>query len=417
MIKKFCITMLKYVVLVIAMAVIGLLLLCLVYLIPTERITANASKANTESWEPGEYLIDNMRCTYLNNYTDAFMLNTAACPGEGSILNKAVAAYSYSYGENSFESFKKFFGNEPGYSLEHYARYWNGYLIFLKPLLLFFDYSGIRIFNIIVTSLLLIFLLIRMVKSSTSIYVVAFVVSVLTMIPISMSFCMHYCVVYYILLISLIVLFDFLKKRPEKIEYLLLVVGATTTFFELSTFPLITLTFPLIIIELFFAEEKVWPRMKRIIGNAWAWVCGYIGMWGLKWIIASLIMHKNIIGDAAGQILFRTSESNLSGEQIGRFGALKINFLNLVSPISLILIGVFVLILAVLLCSKKYEMKKLPPQGLIVTLIIVSIIPPVWLMLKANHSIIHNWMTYRELSASLFALLAIPIVCIQRRTK
>ena len=35
------------------------------------------------------------------------------------------------------------------YESYEYARYWHGYLVFLRPLLLLFDISGIRIINII----------------------------------------------------------------------------------------------------------------------------------------------------------------------------------------------------------------------------------------------------------------------------
>lgn len=415
MIKRFCITMFKYIVSVIAMAVVGLLLLCLVYLIPTERIFENASKANSESWKPGEYLIDGMECTYLNNYTDALMLNTASCKGEGSILNRAMAVYSYAYEENDFNSFRRFCNKEPGYYLQQNSRYWNGYLVFLKPLLLLFSYQGIRIVCLVVTSVLLVVSFIKMLISSISKFSYAYLVTVISMIPVTMALDMFYCGVYLILLISMLVLIPFIEKKSAKIDFVMLTIGAITSFIDLISFPLVTMVFPLILIEVSNSEDQMTKRVGRVISNAWAWVCGYIGLWGLKWILASIIMQENIIGEAAGKILFRTSGSNISGERVGRFEVLGINLSDYFNIFTIGCIAVFLIVMLILILSKRYVFSGIQNKYILVVLAGIMLFPVIWLMLKANHSFIHHWMTHRELSGSLFAILAAMTMFVKKR--
>lgn len=73
---------------------------------------------------------------------------------------------------------------EPNTSLG-YARYWHGYLVVLKPLLLLLDYADIRILNMIVQLLLLVWLIVSMIEIDRKKYVLPFIAAVAVANPVA----------------------------------------------------------------------------------------------------------------------------------------------------------------------------------------------------------------------------------------
>ncbi len=408
MLTSVVIRMTKYLGFILTSTLAGMILLCAVYMLPVDRMKSNIDYIKDLEWGQYEYLQPGIEGTYLNNYTDAFMLNTAICNSETGVLNKANAAYSYEYDDNGVNSLVSYLKGEEGYTLRPYARYWNGYLVVLKPLLLFLSYEGIRKLNLVLQTCLLIYLVVLMLKKDAlRRNIVPFLIGILLLYPYAISKNMHFSVIYYILLVSLIVRVYLSDRIEGKTDFFFLLIGITVSFFELSTYPMVTLVFPLIFNEL-MTESKEYntlPGLKNIILNSWAWVCGYIGMWGAKWILSSLVLKDNIIKDAVGQVLFRTSGSDLNGIRISKAGVLWQNIKDYFNIYIGILIVVFILL--TVFYHIKFSERLLGNKNLNVAMFFLAAIPLFWIMAKTNHSYIHHWMTHREISASWFALFVI----------
>ena len=407
MIKSFIVHSLKYSIVILISSVIGLTMLCLVYLLPTDLMENNVEPLRNIKWEQSEYLWSGIAGSYLNNYTDAFMLNTAICKGKGNIIEKANAAYSYEYTDNGVNSLQSYLRGEDGDNIVPYARYWNGYLIVLKPLLLVLSYNQIRVFNVVVQTILISFLLVLIWKNKRE-HVIPFLCSILLIHPYVISQNMHFSVVYYILLGSLIGFFLFRRKIEQNMDYWFLCIGIAVSFFELLTYPLITLVYMLIFEESMRSEkeEGLFADFRRIISYIWAWGVGYIGIWGIKWIISSMILKDNVIANAIGQVLYRSSGSDIAGNKVGRLEVLWLNMQDYFNPVTLYIL---VISLAAIMIFSFFEKRIwIESEGnYIVKLLVIALMPVMWLMAKTNHSYIHHWMTYRELAPSVFSILIV----------
>ena len=137
----------------------GVLLMTLVYLIPADKIDSNVNASASLIEEEGErpyYSGIKYLKTFRDNYTDSLMMLEAAHPGVNGVLSDAMLNR---YGKIKDNSPNKTLVEHYQYGEEFsgsvvYGRYWNGYLLYLKPFMYFFDLSAIRVINIVWQSLL-----------------------------------------------------------------------------------------------------------------------------------------------------------------------------------------------------------------------------------------------------------------------
>lgn len=132
---------------VILMCLAGYLLLVLVYCLPTRNMEAHVQKSVHIFMKEGTYpWLTGIKTSQLDNFTDALMLLTASCPNEGNAWHAAVDTARYCVEKkNPVESLISIYGESGVETVtQNYRNYWHGYLVFLKPLLMFFDYSEIR---------------------------------------------------------------------------------------------------------------------------------------------------------------------------------------------------------------------------------------------------------------------------------
>ncbi len=91
------------------------------------------------------------KMTQLDNVTDGYMLLEAMFSGEDDPVRNAMNnPYTVYEGGNPDKAAVLESHNTEGASGRgEYGRYWHGYLLFLKPLLSFFEVSDLRIMNMI----------------------------------------------------------------------------------------------------------------------------------------------------------------------------------------------------------------------------------------------------------------------------
>lgn len=106
-------------------------------------------------------------------------------------------------------------------------------------------------------------------------------------------------------------------------------------------------------------------------------------------------------------MLFRTSSECAGWEQFTRFKALIVNA-KVFMKWPFVILALFGIILYALSLKRKRFNPNINIMRVIVYLV-VAIMPIIWLFVLANHSRIHYWFTYKELSIFFFAIISLGI--------
>lgn len=408
----------------------GMLLLCLVYMLPAERMQKHVARDVKLLQEEGNYSVFwegvfermhpgniNVRTFFLNNrgmardnHTDAIMLGNAVYDDKDkNIFEKALGVYRYvDESEMPISSLQTFLDKENvgGGEEVSYPRYWHGYLVILKPLLYILTYSQIRIFNVLLQSILLILLSIKLSKKTNWRYSVCLSGGALAVFPFVVPLCMQYSTATYVMLFGCIIYLNHIDywERDNRILYYFMLVGIVTSYVDFLTYPIITLGGLLVIGVLVTGE-----RTGYIIKNSAMWCIGYFGMWFGKWMAASVILKENVIKDGLEQMLFRTSNATdtVTDKKISALSAVLANFSSMTN---IYYIVVFLLLFIFLISAVKKQ------QELRLKIIVeqrhflwIALYPFIWYAVIKNHSYDHSSFTYRALFVTIFALLAMII--------
>lgn len=417
-VKLLCINMIK----IIIAALVGFLSLCLVFLIPTDRMEENikGSLKMFESQGSDYRVLPQIEGTRIDNYTDALMLCSAIYDSDENLLDKVskvsrIDVPGFAPDKSLIKQVNK---EDCEQKVETYERYWHGYLVLLKPLLYFFNYSQIKLLlGYIVFGLMGICIILASKKGY-----VGPAISILcgfgSLVPIAILNCMQYTSVLVIAIIGMIYIISKDELSEKQYVKFFIFIGALTSFFDFLTFPVVTLGYCLIakIVKEKNTLKTYLCIVKDIIWYSVVWAIGYLEMWALKWVIASCITGKNIIKESILQILYRsssaTSDSGQS-EYITRGLALRKNIEIYVEDFFFVVIFVLLVVVIYSLIKKVKLM-----NGFIFANIIISVIPFVWILILANHSYVHNWMTFRNLSIAVMAICNIIVELIAiKKTK
>lgn len=286
--------------------------------------------------------------------------------------------------KEGFNAFTQVFDNR------NYARYWHGYILFLKPLLVFFNLEGIRIINMIVFYSLLGVLFVKL-KERTGTYfysltvLISFVLTYIYIIPI----CMQYFNIFINAMISSIIILQWKDIHTNKNRYLFFfIIGCLTSFFDFLTVPVLTIGLPLFIYYI-VDPRKDYNRLLEMLLLSVSWLSGYGGFWAIKWIVSSIVLQKNILLDGLNSMNFRINGSEMEG--FSRYNTLKnqILFFFKTKRNFLIFSGAYFIGLL------KISFKNWNLNNRMIPFVLLSMYPIVWYLVIAGHSYVHSYMTYR----------------------
>lgn len=405
---------------------VGVIALGVVFFIPNRFMRENTKKSIAILYNEGVYphIWEDVRESRLDGFTDGLMLNTAYTKTENIAENVLLGTRVYVDELNPMESlYQMLVLSNDDYMVITYGKYWHGYQIILRPLLCIFNYSDIRQINMIFQLALVFFCVHLLSKSQDKILLIPFLGMYIFLSPISLFSSLQFSVCFYIMMFALIALFA-LKKYLNDItrNYLFLLTGIATAYFDLLTYPLITLGVPLIVYLVSgggldcerqtTADCKSGRENKRFLYLVYtvSWCIGYVGMWASKWIIASVLTEENVIYSAFDAIKDRSGFS----QEYTYFKTLQYNIGYCNKRIYLVILICLVIFL-IALRIKNYIIidKKLIPCTC--ALLFVSVYPFIWYLFTKNHSSIHYWFTYRELAISVFGILTIGVINIKKR--
>lgn len=406
----------KYIGVLVASILLGTILLIAVYSLPVEPMKANAQRS-TEIYDyEGVYpqLMWGYKMSQLDNSTDATMLLNAIYPGGGSVISRAMNVYRTEYHDVTPVKSLTHLANdvkEETYNIG-YSRYWHGYLVILKPLLLFFDVADIRMINMFLNFSLLGYVLYLLVKQQKTGYILPFFTAVMLLNPIAVSLSFQFSTIYYIMLFSVIYVLKKGKMERKAAMLFLFIVGILTAYIDFLTYPLVALYFPLVFI---LAGEDDWKEaVKTMIFCSAAWGFGYILMWCGKWTIGSILMQRNMWEDALSRAALYGS-MDYGEEKLGSVQVILKNVFVLVKwPVVFAGLGILIYYIRQFakVFVKKTEGKADKGKNVksflagLCPFTLVALVPFAWYVAAGSHSYIHYWYTYRELCVSVFAILA-----------
>ena len=404
---KFLKKIMSFILLYIVLVVSFIVLIYVSFKLPNERIRGHVAESVKQLKDEGiEYIpFFSQEGALLDTHTDALMLNIALnkemYENEGT-LSKAMECSFYE--EPSMVEALNTTVQSDDFNNHEYSRYWHGIQVILRPLLLFFNYTEIRYILMIVITTLLGIAIYLIGKRLGIRYIICFSITISFMYVIIIPMSLQFSAMFIITLLSIISVCIIESLKKEKfLPYLFFVIGALSTYFDLLTYPLVTLGLPLVLTLLL--ENKKDTKLSSIIIKTIEygvlWGVGYGTLFVTKWIVASIVLHKNAIEIALDAFVFRVN----GNEQypVTRLGMLKRNFDCFFVPIAKYIMGVaFVIWIGLFAFFRKNisEIKGVLP------LLLIAIVPYLWYILFAGHSSIHFWFTYRIQAVSVFAVLS-----------
>ena len=402
-------------------AFIGTLLLVAVYKLPVSQINDNVKvSANTIKTEGTYPRLSNRFTSQLDNFTESIMLletanNTVSSPlvdamnvPRGCIEEeKPVAVLTAHYiDEIEFDG------------IINYSRYWHGYLIFLKPLFLFFNYNNIRIINGITQVLLVIVTGYLLYRRGLKYAVIPYILSYCMLMPVALAKSFQFSSCFYVFTIGCIVLLLLPKEKLKEKSYLVfLYCGVLTAYFDLLTYPIATFGVPMVFCLLLEETESTESKLSHIIKSGLIWCIGFGCMWVAKWIIGSVITGNNVMADALARVAMRTSNESVNGEtHYGVFKCEKKNYRAFfTTPVTLLVAANTAYLIIRNIKDNHYTIENL--LRILFPFLLVSLAPIVWYAFTTNHSTIHVWFTNKACITSLLAILFGLVCLLQSQNK
>lgn len=383
------------------------LMLIAVYCIPTDFMKDNLIESEqilkTENLYPASYTTGKS----YDNFTVAIMLDEAALGNENPIKDSVEARYYYD--DDVISTVAHSVNGEWNTS---YSRYWHGYLVFLKPLLLLFDVRGIRL--LLQTTMLVLLGLAsiafyRRWGNRGILFAVALLLSMglfgvadaSATLPIFSSFA--------IATLGCIVLVRHVEWTDYELRRAFFVIGAVTVYFDFLDNPIITLGLSLLTVVLLrYRSSSAQDLVKTILQGILFWGLGYGILWGAKWILAAIVLGPSAFVDAISQLLFRTGMKNVDGiPETSAASAItkNLNAIGVLAPTILVLAIVLVVGITVMAIKSKRE-QRTHVIAFGCGIILIAALPFAWYCGASNHSDIHAvLLTYRNLIVTLDALL------------
>ena len=398
--------------LIIIVAILLCIMLMEIKLIPRDKIEKNikSSISVLQSNSEVKAIKKDEENTFLHVYADEILLNIIYCMNENEPL-KSIMSSNY-YAEGQMPSLEKAI-EEDSFGNTEYMRYWHGSTIIIRPLLIFFNISQIYYLFAGVLIILLIVLLIILIKKKLYLLVIAFLLGLLMTTSQYVPFCLEYVWTYLIMIITAIISIILEKKEEgnRKINLLMFSTGIITCFLDFLSTETITFTIPILIIFVIRNKEgriqDIKKELKQIILWMVLWLIGYACMWGVKWLLSSIILNLNSLEYVVDKAMIRVVKPIA---HLSLFGKIKLSlYKNVIMLNTFDLfnstiknIGILICVIISIILLRKEDKKEIKK-----TLIILGIgaIPYIRYMVMSGHSTNHFFFTFRAQIVTIISII------------
>ena len=385
---------------------IGYFLLVAVYYIPVELMDNHIKQSSTVFYKEGTYpSSEGQISSRLDNFSDALMILTATHNDSENEWKAAVNATRYGIkGKNPVEVLLSISAGEKSELHDvAYARYWHGYLIFLKPLLAICNYIQVRYLIMFIQLGLFLWLTSQLTIRNRRLIIPTYLMWIF-LNPLATMNSIQFNSILVIIFVFMSLILRFINSWKDNMYMwglMFLFIGILTSYFDLLTYPLVTLGVPLILWLALNISNHFSKNIQNILLISSFWLIGYGGMWGGKWILGSIITGSNIVVNAFDAISNRTSSVASANQQsISFYDVIEKQLQGSWQPFlfAVLLIFAFLLLYKIVrlkICNANYML----------TYALVALYPFFWYFVLKNHSYVHYWFTYRELVITVYALL------------
>ena len=399
----------------VVVVLLAVLSMTAVYVIPTGQMQGHVWSALDRYVAEGDYpSVLEESIGRLDNYSEAIMVSTALTKTDNP-WRDTFAGASYKCKKDGDRPVEALIEQVSGagsekIKLREYARYWHGYVVWLKPMLYFFPLQELKLLLQVGLGMLMGVIFALLWKKAGGKLAVSFGISMFLVCVQVVPYSLQYVNMFSLTFLSMLVLLLAEKglKKKDALYLFFWIVGMCTGFFDLLTTPMLVVGMLLIVSVILDGADKAKDAFGKVFWQGLCFCAGYVAMWATKWLLGSMVLGKNILADAAGKVADRTS-----GEALG----LSVG----VPEVAERLIGLYtqpfmkkMLLLAVLFaawvvlvaCVRGRRKQILYRVGKYAVLLCVSMIPVVWLLALRNHTFIHYWFTYRNLAVLFWGILS-----------
>ena len=379
-----------------------IVLLALSFLIPNKMIYTNlkngAEYYKKEGVRPN---IKNLICTMKDSSADSTELNIIMNNDAKDIISSVF--YTRMYRDFNSQNFMRMSydtivnNKEANYN---YNRYWHGYQLLWRPLLILFNVNIIRYICLGVYSILLGIFIIKSIKMKyIGLGVGMGLMNIFHIIPFGFN-SLEYIPVF---LITIIMSLLFLYKKGNP-QIIFLVSGISVAFFDFWTSETLTFTVPCVVYA-YLNNKKGKFRIKENIYGALHWLGGYCGAFVYKWGMSSLIYKENFFKIALDKYGMHTVSDNMFSKDFSikyNINVLLLNKTNIKTSFIYIVIFIIIAGLFIYLFRKKNSSVKY-----ILTVAFIGCIPYIRYFIFKGHSREYVFFTYR---AQLVIILILTIL-------
>ena len=247
------------------------------------------------------------------HYTESLMLMLAGTMDDERPLESALESKTYTltrFMQYPIRDFKEMaLHGSDSMKEADYNRYWHGYLVTLRPLLFFYDLPTIRWITVLAFSILATIFLVMLKKQNGWWIAALFFLALLHAGWFKfLMFSLDQNKVYFIIFISSIILMKHrsLYLSPRFLPLFFIIIGASTSFVDFLTAPVLTLGIPLLIVFLRRGSLPVKEQILTLLTCSFAWCFGYVGMWASKWVLCSMFTDCSVYDVVKGSIKERS---------------------------------------------------------------------------------------------------------------
>ncbi len=307
---------------------------------------------------------------------------------------------------------------EKAMDINGYSRYWHGYHVFLRPLLVFFNYGQFRYILFMIFTFLIYGIIRELNKSFENIHAGrSFLITLALNNFLAVPFSYHVSIAFLLAFPAMLVILrkkEWLEDDLKTWSYYM-IVGGITSYADFLTTPIVTLGLPMLVHLLWILKNNESDLRRNIISivrNSVSWGIGYAVVWAEKWLIGSIILKRNIFADSMAEAT--AWQTDAFGQQYSFVKALAKNLACLLpfgggarELIPFLFIYLIIVAVGLGMIIKRWDNVKKNIYKLL-PIMLVSAFPYIWMFFMHNHSGVHaTFWCYRIQTISIFGLLII----------
>lgn len=412
------------------------LLLLVAAVIPQRSISTHMNESANYMAENDQFycLIDNMRSTEVDHYADSLWLSIAY----GLQPNLESVMWTSYYDDFATLAHKDILSQvKQNIPVNHeYMRYWHGSTAIIRILHVFLNvkeaYILFAVALILLTVLLVCLLWRHHLMGEALTIVISFLMTSMWITP----FCLEYIWCPIIMLIASIVVVSItVKGNYDRIPIIFMLTGMITNYLDFLTTETLTLLIPLLLMlkTVYIHESQAnlsCSNSKCLINGGInyymmsckaivAWLTGYAGAWIMKWILAGVILHQNVMPFISSHVVERINGDVRVSIITYLYETIIKNirclfFIDNGLPGQIITLLLIIVLFVVPAVQGSIKIKNNIRWSVIALYTLLGSVPFIRFLVLHNHAWNHYFFTYRALVGSVVAICFIWMELVER---